>query len=106
MCFFFKFGKHCLAVNGSFKSFKVQVQKSQTFFRIIRYLKQLVDQQVLIDRGSHLSYEQCVAGVLRRLVCLGMPCMHGMSHLMRQCRYTVQRACKVRQDIRVGIVCA
>ena len=104
MGLFFELRKHRLAIDGALEILQILVQEGEPLRRILGLFQELLDQKVLIDSGRHFRDEQGILGILRRLVFDGMPGVHGVPHLMRDRGDTVQRACKIRHDIRLGII--
>ena len=99
-----EFGKHGLPVDCSLEVFQILCQQRHAFGGIGFLLKQLFDHEVLIDRGSDLSHEEGVIGVLWLLRPVGVPGVEGMPHLMSYGGNTVQRAGIVQQNIGIGII--
>ena len=100
----FKLGKHCLAVNGALKVFKILVEQHEPGRGVLLFFEKLLDHEVFVDGGGNFRHKQRVAGVLRRLGTVGQQTVHAVAHFMRDGRNAVQRAGEVGQDIGLGIV--
>ena len=64
----------------------------------------MLDQEIFIDRRSDLRHKKSVFRIVGRLCVVGVPGVHGMSHLMGDRGDTVQRPREIGHDIGVGVV--
>ncbi len=86
-----KFRKHRLTVDRPFEAVEIMVEQISTLFFVRRVRQQMFHQQDLVTGGRHLRDKNPVLGVDRRLVFIGIPGVHRMSHLVGERKHIVQR---------------
>ena len=101
---FLEFREHRLPVDRAFEVLEVLVQERHARLRLVGVLEQIVDEQVLVDRGGHLGDEDGVVGVLRRLVMVRVPGVHRVAHLVDDRGHFVEGPGEVAEDVRVRMV--
>ena len=99
-----KFREHGLAVHRALEVLQILIEQIHPHGGVLLLLEKLLDQQVLVDGGSHLGHKQRIIRVLGRLVVVGQPGVQAVAHLMRDRGNAVQCARKVGEDIGVRVI--